>query len=119
MRLGGAVVTPPALSAVVVRCQRAGLVVVRQWMEETFVDAIWEDPSCGDSICQSGFEDPGWGHEDFMHGCLTDCGALENVTEVVLVLDHTQLLEEGKRRGPKPLGVPKYHASCCAVVSQT
>ena len=52
---------------------------VYAWMEGN-VWPLWTDPVCGDGVCESPFEVPGYGR----FGCFLDCGLEERTTTMLL-----------------------------------
>ncbi|KAK3286177.1 TRP-like ion channel Pkd2, partial [Cymbomonas tetramitiformis] len=57
---------------------------VISWLNSTFIQAIWTDPSCGDTKCSLPQEFPAWGR----FGCQADCGLEENVTHLRVWIEH-------------------------------
>jgi hypothetical protein len=53
------------------------------WLEGSLIDPIYEDPACGDGICDSPDEYPGFGR----FGCIPDCGRYKKTTLATVVLE--------------------------------
>lgn len=50
---------------------------------------VYQDPECGDAICQGPFEYVAWGKTGNLHGCAPDCGFRDDLTPVTVSLDYT------------------------------
>ena len=64
--------------------------VPMQWLNDNMIKTVWQDPMCGDSVCEAPFEYKGWGG-DKIHGCPEDCGFEKEVTNVTVFLDYTEV----------------------------
>eukprot|EP00854_Cymbomonas_tetramitiformis_P008871 gene8871-10514_t len=58
---------------------------VYTWLEG-IVAEVWQDPQCGDKICESPYEYPGFGLTIESEGCSADCGDNKFTTTVNLTL---------------------------------
>eukprot|EP00960_Hanusia_phi_P077138 768654-Hanusia_phi.AAC.4 len=52
------------------------------WLQQSILHTAFQDPVCGDGVCDSPAEYPGFGR----FGCIADCGKYPNLTSVSLSL---------------------------------
>ncbi|EKX32346.1 hypothetical protein GUITHDRAFT_121487 [Guillardia theta CCMP2712] len=52
------------------------------WLQQSILPSVFQDPVCGDGVCDSPAEYPGFGR----FGCIPDCGKYPNLTSVSLSL---------------------------------
>ncbi|CAI5986314.1 unnamed protein product [Closterium sp. NIES-65] len=60
-----------------------------QWLNNSIIQTLWADFTCGDGTCNRPFQYPAFGR----FGCQADCGTFPNLTSVVVRLSsqlHTQ-----------------------------
>jgi hypothetical protein len=60
-----------------------------QWLGDKLILPVYQDPECGDAICQGPFEYMAWGKTGNLHGCAPDCGFREDLTPVTVSLDYS------------------------------
>lgn len=60
---------------------------VQQWIHGTVLSPIFEDPSCGDGLCEAPLEYGSIFNDRY--GCRVDCGQFPNVSRVVVSFDIT------------------------------
>jgi len=53
---------------------------ILDWVDATLVDAIFQDAKCGNGICESPSESPGFGR----FGCAADCGNYKMTSRIML-----------------------------------
>eukprot|EP00897_Mesotaenium_endlicherianum_P006639 jgi/Mesen1/6002/ME000306S05267 len=53
---------------------------VYTWLNDSIIQRVWQDPTCGNGICERPLEFPGFGS----FGCSQDCGLLAAVTQVTV-----------------------------------
>eukprot|EP00854_Cymbomonas_tetramitiformis_P001141 gene1141-1710_t len=68
------------------------------WLTD-LVSEVWQDPRCGDKLCEAPYEYAGFGPEDFF-GCAADCGVNKdtmrvNVSVHASSMDHLDSAEVG------------------------
>ncbi|CAI5512458.1 unnamed protein product [Closterium sp. Naga37s-1] len=64
-----------------------------QWLNNSIIQTLWADFTCGDGTCNRPFQYPAFGR----FGCQADCGTFPNLTSVVVHLSsqlHTQQAAE-------------------------
>lgn len=63
---------------------------VFEWINNSIIQEIWQDASCGNGICERPDEYMAFGR----FGCLSDCGANPNVSEIVMTISNDFSSEE-------------------------
>eukprot|EP00897_Mesotaenium_endlicherianum_P002938 jgi/Mesen1/2672/ME000167S01820 len=72
------ILLPPGLATTTGAYNFAGSNEIYAWLNESIIQTVWQDPACGNGVCEGPVEYPGFG----IYGCKADCGSFDWVTPI-------------------------------------